>query len=233
MTSAAWTDSVAFGLVLVLGAFAAASRLQKRAGGTPLLHPVLVASGALALALHVAGVPLGHFRRGADLVHLLLGPATVALAVPLYRQMARVRRSLVPVLGSVLVGAVTAAASAAAIAHLMGASRTTALSLSPKSVTTPIAMALAESIGGDPGVAVLSVTATGILGAILGAGFFHLLRIRDPRAIGIGFGTAAHGVGTSRALELGETEGAFSSLAMGLTGLVTAGLLPWFVRLFG
>lgn len=233
MTGAAWTDSVAFGLFLVLGAYAAAARLQRRVGGSPLLHPVLVASGALAVGLHVSGVPAGHFRRGADFVHLLLGPATVALAVPLHRQISRVRRSLWSVLGAVFAGAVTAAASAAGIARLLGASRVTSLSLAPKSVTTPIAMAVADSIGGDPGIAVLCVTTTGILGAMLGAGFFRMLRIRDPRAIGLGFGTAAHGVGTSRALELGETEGAFSSLAMGLTGLVTAVLLPWFARLFG
>lgn len=228
-----FSRSVPFGIFLTVGLFVFATRVQKRVGGSPWLHPVLIGAGSITLGLHLFGIPLEHYRKGADFIHILLGPATVALAVPLFRQVSRIRESLFPVLASVLAGSIAASGSAVGIAHLLGASRTTLLSLAPKSVSTPIAMGLSESIGGDPGRTVLFVAFTGILGAVAGAGFFRLLRIRDERAIGIGFGVASHGVGTSRALQLGETQGAFSSLAMGLTGLGTAVLLPVFVRLFG
>ena len=230
---ASLTASIPFGLGLTLGAFVLGQRLQKRLGNSPLLQPVLFASIAIALFLYFTKIPVANYRQGANLVHHLLGPATVALAVPLYHQVARIRASLVPVLGSILLGSVTASGSAVVIAHLLGASRLTLLSIAPKSVSTPIAIGVSEAIGGDPGRAVLCVVFTGILGAVTGAAFFRSLRIRDPRAIGIGLGVSAHGIGTSRALQLGETEGAFSSLAMGLTGLVTAVLLPLFVRLLG
>lgn len=227
------TNSTSFGLFLTVGSYAMAARLQKRLGGTPLLHPVLVGSCTAALVLWAFHIPVEHFRHGADMIHILLGPATVALAVPLYRQVSRIRSALVPVLGSVLVGSIVASSSAVLVARWLGATKVISLSLAPKSVTTPIAMAVAEAIGGDPGLAALAVVATGILGAIAGAGFFKLLRIKDARAIGLGFGVASHGVGTSRAIQLGETEGAFSSLAMGLAGFLTAILLPIAVRLFG
>ena len=227
------TESIPFGLFLTVGSYALAARFQKRMGGTPLLHPVLVGSGAAAVCLWAFHIPVERFRRGADMINILLGPATVALAIPLYRQVSRIRSSLVPVLGSVLAGSVVASASAVAIARCLGATTVTSLSLAPKSVTTPIAMAVSEAIGGDPGLAALAVVATGILGAVAGAGFFRLMKIKDSRAIGLGFGVASHGVGTSRAIQLGETEGAFSSLAMGLAGLLTAVFLPFCVRLFG
>lgn len=231
--SSTLTDCIPFGLALTLGAFALARRLQRGLGGHPLLQPVLLASVGIAASLHLGKVPIEHYRKGADLIHILLGPATVALAVPLYRQIGRVRASLIPVLGSILAGSVVAAGSAVGIARLLGATRLTLLSIAPKSVSTPIAIGVSQSIGGDPGRAVLCVVFTGILGAVTGAGFFRLLRIRDPRAVGIGMGVSAHGIGTSRAVQLGETEGAFSSLAMGLTGLVTAVLLPLFVAWLG
>jgi len=226
-------ESIPFGIFLTLGSYVLAVRSQRRLGGSQLANPVLVSSAAIALFLHLSKIPLDHFRRGADFIHILLGPATVALAVPLFHQVGRLRQSLVPVLGSVLFGALVASGSAVAIARSLGASRTTMLSLAPKSVSTPIAIGISESIGGSPGLTVLCVVVTGILGAATGAGFFRLLRIRDPRAIGLGLGVASHGIGTSRALQMGEIQGAFSSLAMGLTGLLTAVLLPIFVRLWG
>lgn len=231
MTLSELAGTVPFGLSLTVGAFVLGQRLQKRLGGSPLLQPVLFASLTIALFLWFTGIPGPAYRVGADLVHHLLGPATVALAVPLYRQLGRVRSSLLPVLVSVLAGAVTACGVAVGVAKLLGASSLTLLSIAPKSVSTPIAIGVSEAIGGDPGRAVLCVVFTGILGAVTGAGFFRLLGIRDARAIGLGFGVSAHGIGTSRALQLGETEGAFSGLAMGLTGLVTAVLLPVAMRL--
>jgi predicted murein hydrolase (TIGR00659 family) len=227
------TASIPFGLGLTVGAFVLAQHAQRRFGNSPFLQPVLLASIVLAIFLAFAKIPIEHYQQGANLVHHLLGPATVALAVPLYREVGRIREALLPVLGSILIGSVTAAGSAVAIAHFLGASRLTLLSIAPKSVSTPIAIGVSEAIGGDSGRAVLCVVFTGILGAVTGAGCFRLLGIRDARAIGIGMGVSAHGIGTSRALQMGRTQGAFSGLAMGLTGFVTAVLLPVFVRLFG
>lgn len=220
-----------FGLVATLLAFFAASRLQRRMGGHPLFHPVLPAIVVIAVFLWLLHIPAARYFSGAQIIHFLLGPATVALAVPLYAQLHHVRRALVPVLFSIVIGSMTAAGSAVLLAKLLGASRVTILSLAPKSVSTPIAMGVAGKIGGDPGRTVLFVVVTGVLGAIIGSGLFKLLRIRDSRAIGLGMGVASHGVGTSRALQIDETAGAFSSLAMGLTGIITAVLLPIFARL--
>jgi predicted murein hydrolase (TIGR00659 family) len=219
-------------IALTVGLYLAAQRLQKALGGFALLNPVLIAGAILALFLGSTGIPLVDYDRGGQWIHFLLGPATVALAVPLFNRLHQIRQSLMPVLVSVAAGAVTAAGSAAGISRALGASATTVLSMTPKSVSTPIAIGVAEKIGADPGRTVLFVVVTGILGAMTGTGLFRLLGIRDRRAQGMALGVAAHGIGTSRAVEIGETEGAFASLAMGLTGLLTAVLLPFAVRLF-
>lgn len=233
LTLAELSRTVPFGLGLTLAAYAAGHRLQHRLGGSPLFQPVLFASLAIALFLWSTGLKGEDYRVGANIVHHLLGPATVALAVPLYRQLGKIRSSFVPVMTSVLVGAFVASAVAVGVAWLLGASRVSLLSLSPKSVSTPIAIGVAEAVGGDSGRAVLCVVFTGILGAASGATFFRLLGIRDPRAMGIGLGVSAHGIGTSRGMQMGETEGAFSGLAMGLTGLFTAVLLPIAIHILG
>ncbi len=219
-----------FGLVLTLVPFFLATRLQRRMGGHPLFNPVLPAIIAISVFLLLLKVPAERYFTGAQLINFLLGPATVALAVPLYGQIHRIRSTLFPVLSAIVAGSVTAAGSAALLAHLLGASFMTTLSIAPKSISTPIAMGVSEKIGGDPGLTVLFVVATGVLGAMIGSGVFRILRIRDVRAIGLGMGVSSHGIGTSRALQIDEMAGAFSSLAMGLTGIVTAVLLPIFVR---
>lgn len=233
MNIADLSRTIPFGLAATLAAYALGVRLQRRLGGSQLFQPVLFAALAIALFLLGSGIAGSDYRIGADLIHHLLGPATVALAVPLYRQLGRIRSSLLPVLASILTGSVVACAVAVGTARLLGASRLTLLSIAPKSVSTPIAIGVTEAVGGDPGRAVLCVVFTGILGAASGAWFLRILGVRDPRARGLGLGVSAHGIGTSRALEMGEAEGAFSGLAMGLTGLVTATLLPVAVRLFG
>ena len=170
---------------------------------------------------------------GAQFVHFLLGPATVALAVPLYRNVRALRRTLLPLLVALVGGAATSVGSAIGIGWLLGATEETLLSLAPKSVTTPIAMGVSEAIGGLPSLTAVLVILTGILGAVLATGTLNLLRIRDWRARGFAIGLSAHGIGTARALQINEVAGAFSSLAMGLNGLATALLVPLLLRLFG
>jgi predicted murein hydrolase (TIGR00659 family) len=165
-------------------------------------------------------------------VHFLLGPATVALAIPLYRQFDRVRRSALALVVSLISGSLTAIGTAVGLGWLLGASRETLLSLAPKSVTAPVAMGITEQLGGLPSLTAVLVILTGILGAVIGPMVLNLLRIRDWRARGLALGTASHGIGTARALQVNELAGAFSGLAMGLNALATAILLPVLWRLF-
>lgn len=214
------------GLTLTLAAYVGAYRLYRRAGGHPLVNPVLVAVVALALLLAATDTRYADYFEGAQFVHFMLGPATVALAVPLYNQFHHVRRSALAIVVALAAGSVTAALSAVGIGWALGASRETLLSLAPKSVTTPVAMGIAEQIGGLPSLTAVLVILTGIIGAVCATWVLDLAGIRDWRARGLAVGVAAHGIGTARALQLNEVAGAFSSLAMGLNALATAVLLP-------
>jgi predicted murein hydrolase (TIGR00659 family) len=214
------------GLTLTLIAYLAACWIHRRANFSPLANPVLIAVAALVALLMITGTPYQTYFDGAQFVHFLLGPATVALAIPLYTQFGRVRAMLVPVVAGLLVGSFTAVASAVLVARFFGASLATQLSLAPKSVTTPIAMGVAERIGGIPSLTAVLVIATGILGAVAGRYLFDALRIRDPAIRGFATGITAHGIGTARAFQESEQTGAFAALAMGMNGLITALLLP-------
>ena len=169
---------------------------------------------------------MSDYLQGGQVLLWLLGPATVAIAVPLYRNFARVRSALLPMSVALVVGSSVAVLSAVLIGDVMGASVETIRSLAPKSVTTPIAMGIADEIGGYPSLAAAFVILTGIVGAVFGAGFFTLLRIRDARARGFAMGIAAHGIGTASAFQEGEVQGTFSGVAMALNGIITALVLP-------
>jgi predicted murein hydrolase (TIGR00659 family) len=213
-------------LTLTLVAFQVGMVLYRKARFSPLLNPVLIAVVILVAILWVTDTSYQTYFDGAQFVHFLLGPATVALAIPLYRQFDKVRRSALAVGVSILFGSVTAAASAVAIAWALGGSRETLISLAPKSTTAPVAMGISEQLGGLPSLTAVLVIATGILGAVLGPYVLNILRIRNWAARGLAIGTASHGIGTARAAEVNEVAGAFSGLAMGLNALATAVLLP-------
>ena len=215
------------GLTLTLLAYQAAFAIYRRSGSHPLANPVLIAVSALVAFLMLTGTRYETYFAGAQFVHFLLGPATVALAIPLYTQIRRVRAMLLPVVAGLLAGSATAALSAVAVARLLGASPATQLSLAPKSVTTPIAMGVAERIGGIPSLTAVLVIVTGILGAVGGRYVFDALRVRDPAIRGFAIGVASHGIGTARAFQVSEQSGAFAALAMGLNGALTALLLPF------
>lgn len=218
-------------LTLTLLAYQAGLWIYRKANNFALLNPVLIAICVLAGLLYASGIPYEKYFEGAQFVHFLLGPATVALAVPLYRQFAEVRKSAVALLAALLAGSLTAAASAVAIGLAMSASMQTVLSLAPKSATTPIAMGISERLGGLPSLTAVLVILTGIIGAILGPTILKLIRVKDDRAMGFAIGVASHGIGTARALQINEVAGAFSGLAIGLNGLATALLLPLLYRL--
>ncbi len=224
-------ESPLLGLTVTLAAYAAASRVYRRLKLYPLANPVLLAVLALVALLVITDTPYQAYFEGAQFVHFLLGPAIVALAVPLYNQFHHVRRSSLAIGVAIVAGSATAALSAIGIAWALGASKETLLSLAPKSVTAPIAMGIAEKIGGVPSLTAVLVILTGITGGVFATWTLNLIRVRDWRCRGLAVGVAAHGIGTARALQLSEVAGAFSSLAMGLNGLATAVLLPLLVRL--
>ena len=213
-------------LTLTLLAYLGGRWLHQRSGGLAVLNPVLLAVIALVSLLWLTDTPYARYFDGAQFVHFLLGPATVALAIPLYRQMCVVRRSLPGLLAAIAAGSVTASVSAVLIGRFSGASETLLLSLAPKSVTTPIAMGITERLGGLPSLTAVLVILTGILGAMIGPWLLRRVGIDDPRAQGLALGTASHGIGTARAVQINETASAFSGLAMGLNALATALLLP-------
>jgi len=215
-----------FWLTLTLIAYQALNRLFVRCGRMPLLNPVLWSIALLAGLLALTGTSYDSYFAGAQFIHFLLGPATVALAVPLYRQFAQVRRSLTALGLALPLGSIAAAAAAVFIAGALGADLPTLVSLSPKSVTTPIAMGISEKLGGVPSLTAVFVILTGVIGAVFAAAIFRTLRITDQRAMGFALGLAAHGLGTARAFQFGETAGAFAGMAIGLNGLATAVLLP-------
>ncbi|PRY71352.1 LrgB family protein [Halomonas ventosae] len=221
-------------LLATLLVFALAVRINRAVGGTPLLHPVTLSIALLISLLLLVDMDYRTYFEGAQFIHFLLGPATVALAIPLYDHRERVRRLLWPLLLACGAGIFTAVASTLGLAMLLGARTETLLSLAPRSVTSPIAMGIAEQIGGIPSLAAGLVLLTGSIGCALGPWIFRLLRIKDPVVQGFTLGLAAHGFGTAHAFaRLGAVAGAFSGLAMGLTGLLTAFLLPLITRLFG
>ncbi|MFY9640582.1 MAG: LrgB family protein [Rhodomicrobium sp.] len=213
-------------LTLTLVAYSAGYALYRRFSFNPIFNPVLIAVALVVTILLLTGTSYQTYFQGAQFVHFLLGPATVALAVPLYRHMERVRRSGLAVFASIIVGSITAAASAIAIVWLLGGSRYSIISIAPKSVTAAVAMGIAEQLGGLPSLTAALVILTGILGAMLGPAILNLLGIKDWAARGLAMGVASHGIGTARALQVNEVAGAFAGLAMGLNALATSVLLP-------
>ncbi len=213
-------------LALTLAAYVVADRIAKRLNRHPLANPVIIAVALVIVALQVTSTPFETYFEGAQFVHFLLGPATVALAIPLVENWKRVKRSALPILIALLAGSVTAVGSAVGIGALLGASPPILASLAGKSVTTPIAMAIAEQLGGIPTLTAVLVIFTGVLGAVMVTPMMNLLRIHDYAARGFAAGVAAHGIGTARAFQVNELAGTFAGLAMGLNGILTALIVP-------
>jgi predicted murein hydrolase (TIGR00659 family) len=203
----------------------------KRLGFSPLAHPVVIAILILVTLLKLSATDYQTYFRGAQFIHFLLGPATVALAIPLYREVALIRQTCAPIILALTIGSLTAITSAVGIAWCLGGERQLLVTLAPKSVTTPIAMGIAEQIGGLPALTAVAVVLTGITGVVLGDLVLNLARVRDEAARGMAFGIASHGIGTAHAMQKSRITGAFSALAMALNGLLTALLLPLLIGL--
>lgn len=221
------------GLTATLLAYQMATFIYKRAKFNPLANPVAIAVAILVLLLTVTGTSYKTYFDGAQFVHFLLGPATVALAIPLYQQLPALRRDWFALLVGMLAGSTAAITTAMGVAWALGASPVTILSLAPKSVTSPIAMGIAEKIGGLPSLTAVMVIATGILGATLARTILTWMKFTDHKVMGFALGVTAHGIGTARGFQVSEEMGAFAGLAMGLSGVMTALLLPLGLKVLG
>lgn len=220
-------------LTATLVAYLAGDACFRAAGRQSWANPVMIAVILLAGLLWLTGTDYATYFEGAQFVHFMLGPATVALALPLYDNLPRVRRAFLPMMAALAAGSVTAVASALAIGRALGLDVAVLASLAPKSTTAPVAIGIAERIGGQPTLTASLVLLTGILGAIVATPLLNALRIRDWRARGFAVGVAAHGIGTARAFQVSETAGAFSGIGMGMNAVLTAIIAPLALRLFG
>lgn len=213
-------------LVLTLAVYLATMALYRRFDCHPLLIPVFPAVCIIVTVLLLTDTPYATYRQGVQWLNLLIGPATVALAIPLYAQRARIRALWRPITVALLVGCVTALLSAMGIAWTLGGSWETIVSLAPKSATIPIALPMSERFGGLPSLAAVAVAVTGISGCMLAPWLLRLIRTQDPAVEGFAQGLTAHAIGTARSLQMHPTAGAFAALAMGLNGVLTALLMP-------
>lgn len=213
-------------LTVTLTAYVLADRIAAASGRHPIANPVLITVTLVGSVLALTGTPYPVYFEGAQFVHFLLGPATVVLAMPLYERRATVMRALVPMLTALAAGAVTTLAVVIALARLLDIPQPVLVSLAPKSVTSGVAMGIAEALGGDPTLTAILVILTGIIGAVLVTPMMNALKIDDMRARGFAAGLAAHGIGTARAFQVSEVAGTFAGIAMGLNAFLTAILAP-------
>lgn len=209
-------------LTVTIGAYIAAQRLAAWSGFNPIVNPVLISVALVVLILTVTGTSYSTYFDGAQFVHFALGPATVALAVPLYRNRTLIRQNFVPVIVALIAGSLTAIVCATGVALLLGAPDSVAISLAPKSATAGIAVGISQQLGGDPALTALLVIFTGVLGAIIVTPLMNLLRIKNYAARGFAAGLTSHGIGTARAFQVNEIAGTFSGLAMALNGILTS-----------
>lgn len=191
-----------------------------------LLHPFITSVALIIFILLIFNIPIETYDIGGDMIIFFLGPATVVLAVPLYRQINVLKKNILPILVGVAAGSATGIVSVIIIGKILKLSPEIIISLVPKSVTNPIGVELCQQLGGNLSVTVCVIIITGVLGAIIGPLTCKIFRIKNPLAVGLAIGTSSHGIGTSRAIQLGETEGAMSGLAIGLAGLATVLLAP-------
>ena len=215
-------------LSLTLAAYAIGERISLWSGRNPLANPVPIAAAIVIALLLATKTDYATYFSGAQFVHFLLGPATVALAIPLYRNLDKVRAAMLPMAVALVAGSLTAIVSVVAIAAALGAPPAIIVSLAPKSVTAPIAMSLSEALGGIPTLTAVAVVATGIFGATIVTPLMDALGLKDFAARGFAAGLAAHGIGTARAFQVDPLAGAFAGIGMGLNGAITAILFSLF-----
>jgi predicted murein hydrolase (TIGR00659 family) len=218
-------------LALTVSVFTAASWINQRLRGHPLVNPVLLSVCVVMVFLSATDIPYESYFEGAQFIHFLLGPATVALAVPMFRHFDKLRAAALPILVGIVSGSLAGLVLVAALGRLLAADPSLVASLATKSVTAPVAMAIADDTGAIPSLAAIIAVLAGMTGAAFGPALLNWLGITEPMARGLAMGTASHGQGTARILQESEEAGAVSAIAMGLTALIMAGVMPLLVRI--
>ena len=221
-----------FLIAMTFASYVGAQYIQRRTG-LRLLNPILISIAVMICLLLGLGIDFGTYQEAGGYIDMWLKPAVVALGVPLYKQLETIKKQMLPLLIAEMAGCVAGVVSVVVFAELFGASREVVMSLAPKAVTTPIAMEIAQSIGGIPPLTAAIVVSTGIFGGMTGFKIMKLGNVKSPMASGLSLGTAAHAVGTSAAMERSDRYGAFSSLGLTLNGLLTTLLAPFILRLMG
>ncbi len=214
----ALTSSPYFGIVLTIGAYMFANRLQKKAHGNPLLNPLLVAIILCIIFLKSFDIDYDNYARGGQYISFLIGPATVALVVNLYKNIDLLKKNVLAVFVGIFVGAVTSMVTVFLLSKLFKLDDRIIKTLLPKSLTTAIGVPLAEEYGGLTDITTIAIIVTGVTGSVIATTVMKILKIKDPVARGVGIGTSSHAVGTSKALQMGEAEGAMSGLSIALHG---------------
>lgn len=220
-----------FGVTITIIAFSISLYLNKKTK-SPLLNPILISIILIICFLLFFKIDYEMYDKGGSIISFFLGPATVVLAVPLYKQIKLLKDNLFPILVGIFLGSFAGIVSIIIMSRLFGLEDILFLSLIPKSTTSAIAMDIASEIGGNPSIAIAFVILTGVGGYIIGPGILKIFKINNKVAKGVSLGTASHAVGTAKAIELGEVEGAMSSLAIGVAGLITVFLAPLILRIY-
>lgn len=220
-----------FGVTISLLAFEFGTYLYKKTK-IAVFNPLLISCTLIVVFLLKFNISLETYNKGGQMISFFLAPATVVLAVPLYKKLMLLKANAVPILAGIITGSVAGMSSIILLGKLFALNDTLKLSLVPKSVTTPIGIDISSQLGGIQPVTVAAIIITGIFGAVAGPFICKLFKVKDKVAVGIAMGTASHALGTTKAVEIGETEGAMSSLAVGVAGLVTVILAPLLVKLF-
>ena len=218
-------NSPLFGILLTLVAFETGVLISKKFKYS-FLNPLLIGNILIVGFLLITGINLESYNVGGDYLSVMLSPATVVLAVPLYRQISKIKQFWKPILAGIFAGSLTSLACVIVVSKLIGLSDTLMLSLLPKSITIPMGSVVSAQIGGIPSVTIIAITVTGITGAVAAPAVCRFCRIKHKVAQGIAIGTASHALGTTKAMELGEVQGAMSSLSIGIAGVFTAIAAP-------
>ncbi|SCK03083.1 Inner membrane protein yohK [uncultured Clostridium sp.] len=218
-------ENMFFGIVISLIAFELGKIIYNKTK-LPIFNPLLTSIVIVIAILKIFNIDFELYNKGGQFINMFLGPATVILAVPLYKQLLLLKKNFVPIIIGISVGSIVSVLSVILLSNVFNLDKEIIISLIPKSVTTPIGVEISNSLGGITGITVMAVILTGITGAIIAPTVCKVFKINNPVARGISIGTASHAVGTSKALEIGETEGAMSSLAIGVAGLITVVVAP-------
>lgn len=219
------SNNMFFGIFISLIAFEIGLFIYKKTK-LPIFNPLLTATILIIYFLKIFNIDFDTYNNGGQFINIFLGPATIVLAVPLYKKLNLLKENFLPIFSGILVGSLVSVLSVISIATFLGLDNSLTVSLLSKSVTTPIGIEITNSLGGSSSITVLAIVLSGIIGAIVGPTVFKVLKINNPISRGVSLGTASHAVGTSKALEIGEQEGAMSSLSIGVAGIVTIFLAP-------